>query len=394
MPRPAEWIPSVPVAKLKVWVLAPYLVTNDANIDYYYDFSQSIEEYTNTFAELGVTWQWQPVTAGNQEEIIEMICDERNTGNIYPVVFNLCDGDEVNGTPGISVVRLLEKNRLVYTGSDEHFYRITTSKIPMKKAFDRAQVPNAKWRAILSKNEDLTGIIAELGSPLIVKPAVSGGSMGVGVKNVVFTKAELQQQVEQMFDGYRGWNLASGGIVAEAFINGPEFTTMVVGSAQFPEHCRVLSPVERVFHASLPDTEKFLSFDRLWEIYEEETQMPGEDNFYEYQSPDASLHNALKDISLAAYAATGGTGYTRVDIRMDQFTKKLYVLEVNAQCGLSEDENYTSIGAILRMSGMRFTELVVEIINDAFRRAAIHEQAKPATIHTTVKQQLNHTELK
>lgn len=369
MPLSAEWISAVPLAKLKVWVLAPYLVTNDANIDYYYDFSQSIEEYTRTFAELGIDWHWQPVTIEDYAAIIQQITEEKITGELYPVVFNLCDGDEVNGTPGISVVQLLEKNGLVYTGSDEQFYRITTSKIPMKKAFDRAQVPNAAWRAIHSKSEDLTRIITELHSPVIVKPAVSGGSMGVGVKNVVFTAAQLEEQVAQMFDGYRGWDLASGGIVAEEFITGPEFTTMVVGSAQFPEHCKVLSPVERAFHPSLPETEKFLSFDRLWEIYEEETQMPGEANFYEYRSPDESLHDAIKKISLDAYIATGGTGYTRVDIRMDQSTKKLYVLEVNAQCGLSEDEDYTSIGAILRMSGVRFTALVVEIINDAFRRA-------------------------
>ena len=44
----------------------------------------------------------------------------------------------------------------------------------------------------------------------------------------------------------------------------------------------------------------------------------------------------------------------------------MYVLEVNAQCGISEDENYTSIGAILRLSGNTFTDLVTDIINDAF----------------------------
>ena len=104
--------------------------------------------------------------------------------------------------------------------------------------------------------------------------------------------------------------------------------------------------------------------------------MPGEDKFYEYQSPDPSLHAAIKQLSLDAYIATGGTGYTRVDIRMDQSTKKLYVLEVNAQCGLSEDEDYTSIGAILRMSGISFTELIVAIINDAFRRKEINLKPK------------------
>ncbi|MBK6392109.1 MAG: hypothetical protein IPF70_16310 [Saprospiraceae bacterium] len=46
-----------------------------------------------------------------------------------------------------------------------------------------------------------------------------------------------------------------------------------------------------------------------------------------------------------------GRGYGRVDIRMDQVTGEMYVLEVNAQCGLSEDENFTSIGAILKYSG-------------------------------------------
>src|SRR6266704_1300473 len=49
-------------AKPKVWVLAPHLHTGDANVDYYYDFSQSIQEYTKAFAELGIEWKWQPVT--------------------------------------------------------------------------------------------------------------------------------------------------------------------------------------------------------------------------------------------------------------------------------------------------------------------------------------------
>jgi D-alanine-D-alanine ligase len=96
--------------------------------------------------------------------------------------------------------------------------------------------------------------------------------------------------------------------------------------------------------------------------------MPEQANFYEYLSPDPSLHEAIKQISMDAYKAVGGTGYTRIDIRMDKHTGKLFVLEVNAQCGLSEDEDYTSIGAILRMSGVSFTSLIVEIINDAFRR--------------------------
>ncbi len=364
----SSFLPIIPLEKLKVWVLAPYLITNDDNIDYYYDFSQSIDEYTKAFAQLNITWQWQPVTMNDYALIIDTIVAEKEAGIYFPVVFNICDGDEVNGTPGVSVVKLLQHKKLVYTGSDEYFYNITTSKIPMKEAFDTCHVPNAKWEPIKIKNQYTNGIFGRLGSPIIVKPSVSGGSMGVGIKNVVENKAELNEQIVKMFDGYRGWNLASDGLIAESFITGPEYTVLIVGSYNKPNEANVYTPVERIFHSSLPDKEKFLSFDRLWEIYEDETAMPNEGNFYEYELPEASLIESIKKISWDAYVACKGTGYTRVDVRMDSVTKKLYVLEVNAQCGLSEDENYTSIGAILRMSNKTFTQLVVEIINDAFAR--------------------------
>jgi len=364
---------SVSYQQIKVWVLAPLLETNDANIDYYYDFSQSIAEYEKTFAELGIEWKWQPVTIKDYPAIIELIVKERDFGNKTPVVFNLCDGDEINGTPGISVGRLLDEKGLIYTGSDEYFYNITTSKIPMKRAFDKARVPSAKWKAIHNKDEDLENIFKKLGTPIIVKPSISGGSMGVSIKNVVHDQPELQEQVNRMFEGYRGWDLAADGLIAESFITGPEFTVLISGSYHNPKDAKIYTPVERVFHASLPEQEKFLSFDRLWEIYEEESPMPGDGNFYEYALPDASLIEEIKKISWDAYVATKGCGYTRIDVRMDKETGKMYVLEVNAQCGLSEDEDYTSIGAILRFSGTTYTELVAEIINDAFSRRSARE---------------------
>lgn len=366
--QPFSFHEALPLDTLKVWVLAPQLETSDPNLDYYYDFTQSIAEYTKTFAELGIDWVWQPVTMHTYREVIEGIALQRTLGTCFPVVFNICDGDEVNGAPGVSVVHALEENKLIYTGADAYFYDITTSKITMKDAFDLAQVPTAKWEGITHRDQDITGIFERLGTPLIVKPAVSGGSMGLCVKNVVETEAELREQINKIFDGYRGWELSSGGIVVEQFVNGPEYTTMIIGASDQPRNCVVYTPVERVFHPSLPDKEKFLSFDRLWEIYEDETPMPGDENFYNYTSPSASLIRKIKRISWDAYVSVGGKGYTRVDLRMDKNTGAIYVLEVNAQCGLSEDEDFTSIGAILRMSNKTFTQMVVEIINDAALR--------------------------
>ena len=352
-----------------VWVLAPHLITEDENLDYYYDFTQSIAEYTKTFAALNLPWKWQPVTMQNYAAIINAIVADTSTHT--PIVLNLCDGDEVNGTPGISVVKLLAKKGIIFTGADEHFYHITTSKIDMKLAFDKAGVPTPQWLVVTDQLQNPEIIFEKLGKPVIVKPAISGGSMGVGVKSVVRNSDALLQQIKSLYDGYRGWSLTSGGVIAEAFIDGPEFTVFIVGSYNQPQLCHIYQPVERVFHPSLPDEEKFLSFDRLWEIYEAETIMPNEEHFYEYQTPDAALTESLKNLSWDAYVATGGKGYTRVDIRMDKATGNLYVLEVNAQCGISEDENYTSIGAILRLGNCTFSDMVIEILKDAIVRNAV-----------------------
>ncbi|MBL7731522.1 MAG: hypothetical protein JNM88_10120, partial [Chitinophagaceae bacterium] len=230
-------------------------------------------------------------------------------------------------------------------------------------------VATANWRVITEKKGSVKGICKRVGTPIIIKPAVSGGSMGVSVKNVVQSEDELAERVEEIRKGYRGWNLLADGLFVEQFITGPEYTTFITGSADDPANCIVYEPVERVFHQSLPEAERFLSFDRLWEIYEDEAPMPANENFYEYRPASSELVPALKQLSLDAYKACGGKGYTRIDIRQDSATGKLYMLEANAQCGLSEDENYTSIGAILKASGVSFTHVIAEILKDALRRS-------------------------
>ena len=76
----------------------------------------------------------------------------------------------------------------------------------MKVAFDTARVPTPKWEAIITVSKNTQNIFEQLGTPIIIKPSVSGGSMGVGVKNVVENIDELNEQVAKMFEGYRGWN--------------------------------------------------------------------------------------------------------------------------------------------------------------------------------------------
>jgi len=80
------------------------------------------------------------------------------------------------------------------------------------------------------------------------------------------------------------------------------------------------------------------------------------------------LIDAIKNLAWDAFVSCKGRGYSRIDIRMDRTTGKMYVLEVNAQCGISEDENYTSIGAILRVSGASFTEMIASLLTETISR--------------------------
>ena len=354
---------------LKVWVLAPFLETDDPNLAYYSDYTQSLAEYEKVFAELNIAWQWQPVTIHNFKEIIDTIASK--SMGFTPVVLNLCDGDDANGIPGIGVIHYLEEKNLIYTGADAAFYDITTSKIPMKKAFDKQRVPTPAWEAIAADAQNVSGIFNRLDKPLILKPAISAGSMGVSVKSVVDTEGSLFEQIALLHKGYNGWELNGDGLFVEQFINGYEFTTFIIGSADNPESALIYAPVERVFNQKLPEREQFLSFDRLWEIYEEEKPIGDFEHLWEYAPVPKALETEIKRISWAAYAALGGRGYGRVDLRMDKATQQVFVLEVNAQCGLSEDENFTSIGAILRFEEQSFSKIIKEIIVDALQR---HQQ--------------------
>lgn len=349
-----------------VWVLSPELETENSNLEYYYDFNQSIQEYKTVFEELKVDWKWQPINLSNYKKIIDSIIETKN--GVTPVILNLCDGDEVNGTPGISVVQYLEEKNTLYTGAKEFFYHATTSKITMKQCFDDENISTANWLSITSKNIIPENVFEKLGVPIIVKPAVSGGSLGLGTKNVVHNYNELKEIVAEMYKGYHGWDLAFGGIVLEPFIFGPEFTTLIVGDYYNKKASIIYNPVERLFHSSLKEEEKFLSFDRLWETYDVEKPIGNFEDFYTYKLPDENVIEEIKRLSWEAYKSVKGTGYGRVDIRMNKYSKKLFVLEVNAQCGLSDDENYTSIGAILRLSHQTYTNLIKNIILNAISR--------------------------
>lgn len=113
-----------------------------------------------------------------------------------------------------------------------------------------------------------------------------------------------------------------------------------------------------VFNASIPDGEKFLSYERYWGLYREEAPPPDGRAFHGYEACDPWLAPMLEEISKSAYVAVRGRGYARVD----QARKALQCRDPFA--GLSEDDQ-TSTGCILKIAGMMLAELLRLILRDA-----------------------------
>jgi D-alanine-D-alanine ligase len=336
-----------------IWAFVPYAVREGRLEGFDFDSVQTKRELARAFQALNLAWVWQPIVHSNIDEIVEQVRREES------IVLNLCDG--IGATPGACVVRALERAGVRFTGADSSFYDVSTSKVVMKEMMMAEGVRTPGFE-VLSGAVD--GVSARVGAPLLVKPEVSAASGGVFLRSKVGCDLEVARLLEELSGAALPPFCDSRSLFAERFIEGPEFTVFVMGSWRDPGSVRCLRPVERVFNASIPEGEKFLSYERYWGVYREESPPADGGRFYSYGACDAAIENSVGEVARDAYIAVRGTGYARVDLRMDRASGELFVLEVNANCGLSEDDQ-TSTGCILKLAGMTLAELLDGILRDA-----------------------------
>ncbi|KAL7748880.1 hypothetical protein RI367_005793 [Sorochytrium milnesiophthora] len=288
------------------------------------------------------------------------------------VVLNLCDGTETDGYPGISVIKGLEQAGIPFTGSGSDFFDITTSKPVLKRYLQEKQVPTSGFYEILNMEGDddplalqtIDAAIADLGLPLIVKPSVSYASVGITSSSVVRSRDETVHQVRVALKESMG-----GGVFLEQFLAGREFTAVVVGDAK--QGVRVFEVAERQFDSKIPQNERFLAFDRYWEGYslEGSTEAASLGSLYNYVLAPPEWQERLKQIAGDAYLACNGSGYGRVDLRTTNNTDcEAFVLEVNANCGLSFAGGASSLGEVMRLSDVPPSQFVQSLADFAVTR--------------------------
>ncbi len=352
--------PSTPI----IWALIPYTIEGDRLTAEAYDHELTKSELALAFSELGLPWIWQPVVLGSIPDITAQLAASMKR---HPTVaFNFCDGLDRDGTPGLSVVQALEGAGVPFTGSDSRFYGISTSKLCMKDRFREHGVETAPWE-VLPRTGSVRGVCDRLGMPLIVKPDVSFASYGISLKSKVLADADIEARRDELRAGAMGGMFSEGEIFAERFLAGDEYTVFVGGYWDHPDGLWTLPPARRCFAASIPIQERFLTYDRYWGYYREETAPTEGEAFYRYELVTGEVAEELRALAKRAYCVVQGYSYARVDIREDTVSGRLSVLEVNANCGLSGDDQ-TSTGSMLHLMGWSFPALLHRIIQQTWQR--------------------------
>lgn len=349
-----------------VVVFAPYIEADGKLVSPHYDLPEYQAEIGGWMTALGLRWNWQPVTSRNLPELVANLRERARVGG-DTLIFNLCDGSQSDGYPGVEVVEALERAGLAHTGSDSYFYRLTTAKSAMKRALAAQGVPTAPWRAIEDIDADLAQAARDIGFPLFIKPDVSAGSYGIQIDSVCYDLDSARRKVRQLQDGLHGQSFGAGGIIAEKFVEGREFTILAVEDGTQPMGLWILTPGERVFDKRVPPRERFLAFERYWGLPEAERPLPEGEPYYWYASAPPQWRAQLEDIARRAMRAVGGTGYGRVDIRFEEGTGQFFVLEANAQCGLSSDDSST-VGSMLRLAGVDILDVIARVLRHGMQR--------------------------
>ncbi len=355
--------PSVRTLRPEVQLLAPYMIENGVAVSPDYDVDSFRNELKGWFEPLNLDYVWHPVTLGTIDEVVARL--EQRMSDKAIVVLNLCDGSEDDGYPGKSLVTALARAGLPYSGAGSTFYEVTTSKLATKRLLRASGVSTGEFVVIEDAERDLPVAVEKIGYPLFIKPDISAGSYGISLDSVCYDLESARAKAEKLQGDKYFYSCA---VFAEPFIDGREFTVLVVEDPTQPLGLYVLPPGERVFDKRVPANERFLAYERYWELPEEQRRIPEGEPYYWYRSAPDDLREEIATLARRAVRAVDGAGYARVDIRRSEKLGKLFVLEVNAQCGLSTDDSST-VGSLLNLAGKKMSEMMERVLDHALTRA-------------------------
>ncbi|RLQ23729.1 D-alanine--D-alanine ligase [Seongchinamella sediminis] len=183
---------------------------------------------------------------------------------------------------------------------------------------------------LLAADTDWQAVIDRLGK-VFVKPACEGSSLGMA-------PARDADELRQAYHNALGY---SGGVLAEKFIDGPEYTVAILGDQALPS----------------------IRMETDNEFYDYEAKYLSDDTSYHCPSGlDAAAEREVGELALAAFRSLGCEGWGRVDTMRDS-DGRFYVLEVNTIPGMT---SHSLVPMAAREAGMDVPALVERILQLAW----------------------------
>lgn len=289
------------------------------------------------------------------------------------LVFNVCETFADDYRLEVNVAALLEMARVRFTGSGTAGLLLAQDKILTKQLLEYHEVITPNF---LTFDGEAFEAFGRMNFPLIVKPARSDASIGIGQHSVVKDWDELTKRVR---DIRRELNDEA---LAEEFIDGREIYVGVIGTSTRPEILPIVELNWGNWSANIPKVS-----DRIVKF--EDT---GDDHPHlviaENISPE--LKARIERSALLAYRALKIRDYARVDFRISDKTGEPFVLEVNPNPYLEKDSELSMAAEHL---GMTYRDLIEQILESAASRYGMKVRPeKPTTgetpaVETPVREQ-------
>lgn len=244
-----------------------------------------------------------------------------------------------------TVQELLEILGIPYTGAGVLASALAMDKVLTKHILATRGIPTPPFHAFndtafreMGAKDTFGIIVAELGLPIVVKPAAQGSALGI---NFAALASDLPRAMVSALSFDRK-------VLLECYVRGRELAVSIVGA----DHPRALPIVE-----AIPTAEHlFYDFDSRY--------IAGQTEFVAPAELEPAVAAEVERLALATYRALDCRGFGRVDLILAEDGQP-WVLELNTIPGLTE----TSLMPMAaEAAGISFEDLVAEVTEMAFAR--------------------------
>jgi D-alanine-D-alanine ligase len=225
----------------------------------------------------------------------------------------------------------LEVLGIPYTGSGVMGSALAMDKWRTKLVWLASDIPTPRYR-VVDANTDWWAVVAELGLPLIVKPAREGSTIGL-------TKVAAVDQ-DELSLAYREAEQHDALVLVEEFVTGVELTASILNERALPL-IRIEAPQG--------------NYDYHHKYFSDETR------YYCPSEIAAATEQAIQMQSLEAFRLVGATGWGRLDLILRPDGSWQF-LEVNTSPGMT---GHSLVPMAAKQAGLDFPDLCVEILQGA-----------------------------